>query len=87
MDTIECYFTDSTKMMTMEEALPQILDLYSDLILGTNAALEKSIVINNKLCYSVSSLTINSNGETCLPTDWQYLPLLTVLNRRMLPSR
>jgi hypothetical protein len=49
--------------------------------------LEKSIKLNNKLCYSISSLTINSNGETCLPADWQYLPLLTVLNRRMLPSR
>jgi hypothetical protein len=73
--------------MTMEEALPQIFELYSGLILGNNASLEKSILINKELCYSVSSLTISTNGETCLPSDWQYLPLLTVLNRRMLPSR
>ena len=68
-------------MMTMEEAMPRMLQLYTRLILPDINAVEKSIKMNVKLCYSNSSLTINSNGETCLPADWQYLPLLTVLNR------
>ena len=71
----------------MEDAMPQVFNLYSQLILGNGSSLERSAVVNKQLCYSVASLTVGSNGENCLPADWQYLPLLTVLNRRMLPSR
>ena len=73
--------------MSMEDAMPQVFNLYSQLILGNGSSLERSAVVNKQLCYSVASLTVGSNGENCLPADWQYLPLLTVLNRRMLPSR
>ena len=58
-----------------------MLELYTNLILPNITSLERSIKMNAKLCYSLPSLTINSNGETCLPADWQYLPLLTVFHR------
>ena len=42
----------------------------------------KSKIIYNQLCYSTITFTIMSNGETILPSDWQYLPLLTLLHHR-----
>jgi hypothetical protein len=46
----------------------------------------KSRFICQQLCFSTHTITINSNGETCLPNDWAYLPLLTVLSERTKPG-
>ena len=65
-----------------EEKFPKIENLYRDLLLPNSKVLKQSEFRHHQLCYSTSSLTIKSKGETILPTDWQYLPLLTVMQQR-----
>ena len=44
--------------------------------------LNQSECNHNQLAFSTSSKTVKSNGETILPNDWQFLPLLTIMQQR-----
>lgn len=68
--------------INLQESLPKILTLYHDLLLPNAAVTRKSKTIHHQLCYSTKTLTTNSNGETILPSDWQYLPLLILFHQR-----
>ena len=65
-----------------EDHFPKMENLYRDLLLPNLKVLKQSEFRHHQLCYSTSSLTIKSKGETVLPTDWQYLPLLTIMQQR-----
>jgi len=56
------------------------------LLLPNEKEIVKSRFICQKLCFSTHTLTINSNGEACLPNDWPYMPLLSVLNNHTKPG-
>ena len=61
--------------------LDNLCALYEDLILvEKNVAKSESVM--NMACYSITSQTQNTNGETVLPSDWQYLPLVTLMDRK-----
>ena len=62
--------------------LPKLLKLYHGLLLTNSKTIEQSQIFYHHLCYSTPTLTLKTNGETVLPTDWQYLPLLTILHHR-----
>ena len=62
--------------------LPKLLKLYHGLLLTNSKKIEQSQIFYHHLCYSTPTLTLKTNGETILPTDWQYLPLLTILHHR-----
>lgn len=94
--------------MSLEDAMPQMLQIYSRctilmllkqrkllqmtllllfrLLLPNENDVLKSRFLCQQFCFSTHTITINSNGETCLPNDWPYLPLLTVLSERTKPG-
>ena len=76
--------TESEKhfKVDLEAYLRRSLLLYHGLLLPNEKKLLRSEFMHYRMCYSTANLTINSNGETVLPTDWQYFPLLTILHQR-----
>lgn len=66
-----------------KRALPQLRRLFEKFLFRDTAMVGKSYHLYNQMCFSTSSLTLASNGETVLPSDWQFLPLLAVLQRRL----
>ena len=70
-----------------EEQFPRIEELYSGLLLPNQKLLKQSTFHHHQLSYSIPSLTIKSNGETILPNDWEYLPLLTIMQQRQSDTR
>ena len=70
-----------------EEQFPRIEELYSGLLLPNQKLLRQSTFNHHQLSYSIPSLTIKSNGETILPNDWEYLPLLTIMQQRQSDTR
>jgi len=77
--------TPSADISVDASTLAKLCQLYEELILSPKSV-EKSRAIRFKLCYSTTSQTLSSNGETILPSDWQYLPLLTLMNKKSQPS-
>ena len=66
----------------LKEYLPRAFILYHELLLPNTSTTKTSEIVHRHLCYSTTTQTVNNNGETILPTDWQYLPLLTLLHQR-----
>ena len=62
--------------------LKQLYDIYSKFIFQTKKDYDRSKVLWSKCPYSTSSQILNNPGETLLPADWQYLPLLQMLNTK-----
>ena len=63
-----------------KSTLDRLCQLYEQLVLSPHS-LKKSVAQTGRMCYSVISQTLGTNGETVLPSDWSYLPLLTLMNR------
>ena len=68
--------------INLQEYLPKLLILYHDLLLPNSNVVKRSEILHYQLCFSTATLTNNSNGETIMPTDWQYLPLLSIMHQR-----
>ena len=78
---------NATISYNWEEQFPRIEELYSGLLLPNQKLLKQSTFHHHQLSYSIPSLTIKSNGETILPNDWEYLPLLTIMQQRQSDTR
>ena len=61
--------------------LIQLYEVYSKYIFNAKKDYEESKVMWSRCPYSLSSQILNNHGETLLPGGWEYLPLLTMLNR------
>merc|ERR1711994_1233802 len=77
-----CLITNS-----WENQFSSIQKLYYDLLLPNHNVLKQSEFHYHQLSYSRSALTIKSNGESILPTDWQYIPLLIIMQQRQSDTR
>ena len=77
-----CLITNS-----WQNQFSSIQKLYYDLLLPNLNVLKQSEFHYHQLSYSRSSLTIKSNGESILPSDWQYLPLLLIMQQRQSDTR
>ena len=64
--------------------LKQLYEVYSKYIFNTSKKgnVEQSRILWEKYPYSTGWQILNNHGETLLPADWQFLPLLTMLNTK-----
>jgi hypothetical protein len=60
--------------------LSHLLEIYSRYIFKSAKELEQSRLLWRRSPFSTSSLVLNNHGETLLPSDWQYLPLLSIMS-------
>ena len=63
------------------ENLQNLKDVYKKIIFKSTKDLEDTKMLWSKSPFSIPSLVLNNHGETLLPADWQYLPLLTVMSK------
>ena len=61
--------------------LENLKETYQKVIFKDEKELEQTKILWEKLVYSLPSCVLNNHGETLLPGDWQYLPLLILLNQ------
>ena len=54
---------------------------FKKIIFKSTKDLEDTKILWSKSPFSIPSLVLNNHGETLLPADWQYLPLLTVMSK------
>ncbi len=64
-----------------QDQLLNIRDLYQKCLLDKKA-LDNAKILCRQLPFSTSSLNLDHAGETILPEDWQFVPLLRLMNKR-----
>lgn len=73
---------------SQEDNLSTNLDLlnlkqvYFKIIFKNKDDHEHSQILQSQCAFSMPSLVLNNHGETLLPGDWQYLPLLQLLSNQ-----
>ena len=68
-------------ILSQTENLQNLKDVYKKIIFKSTKDLEDTKMLWSKSPFSIPSLVLNNHGETLLPADWQYLPLLTVMSK------
>ena len=61
--------------------LSHLKDIYAKFIVKDHVSYEQTLFLWLRNVFSLPSLVLNSHGETLLPGDWQYLPLLSILGK------
>ena len=63
--------------------LSHLKDIYAKFIVKDHVSYEQTLFLWLRNVFSLPSLVLNSHGETLLPGDWQYLPLLSILGKNI----